>query len=173
MPIPGHRWAASSIRPIERQIERIDALPLAASAKVLLRLTAGILPALAGSFAGGPLAPPGVLAALVCLYAAAAPMQPGLFEFSARQKYWHINLPVQLFFLSWALALALAGRPSQIGRSVGAAVLLTATAVWPLYMGAKAYARKRRKVPFKTAYGLAAGLVAVQQALIISGGVSW
>lgn len=169
MPIPGSRWARSCIRPLDRLISRIDSLSVGASWRITLRIAAGLLPALAGSLLWPWLTPVFTLAALVTLYVAARPVQDALFDLTAKEKYWHLFVPLHAGLLLWAALLVLAGSPLQIGRTVGTVALLTAVAVWPIYMGRKAFEKKRRKVSFAAAYATAGTLAALQQIAIITG----
>lgn len=172
MPIPGRRSAIGSIRRIERHINRIDDLAIPKSYRMMLRIAAGVLPALLGSLFAFWLTPIFILAALLSLYLAARPIQEELFNLSANEKYWHISVPFNLLFIAWAFALALMGNGLQISHSVGPMVIAAAAAIWPVYMGRKAYGRKCRKVPFNTAYAVVSVLVLFQQLIIIGGKLS-
>lgn len=173
MRIRGLLWAKNCIRPIKQHIERIDNLNLAESIKITLRTTTGILPALLGSLLAFRLTPIFVMASILLTYLAVKPIQQRLFELSVKQRYWHISVPVNLFFIAWALILSMIGEASQISRSVGAMVMVSAVGLWPVYMGQKAYQQKRRKVPFKAVYAAISTIVIFQQILIIGEGIHY
>ena len=169
MPIPGKRLERGCLKPIEQIIDRIDRMPIPEALKILLRVAAGMFPALIGSLFFKSLSPLFMLAAIGLLYFVMISAQERLFEFTSTERYWSISLPVHLLFLGWAALLSAVGNSGQIARSVGGMVLVAAVAVWPVYMGQKAYAVKRRKVPFKVGYSIVASLVILQQILIFGG----
>ncbi|MDA8138848.1 MAG: hypothetical protein M0036_09360, partial [Desulfobacteraceae bacterium] len=72
---------------------------------------------------------------------------------------------------AWAALLYFCGNAQQIGRTVGPLSVAAAVALWPIYMSKKAYAKRQRKVPFATAYWMVAGIIGLQQLVIISGEV--
>jgi len=160
MHIPGHPWVKNYIKPIE-------GLRLPASAKITLLVITASLPALVGSLVAGRLSPLFTLGSVALLYHFLNPVQAQLFELSPEQRHWHISMPIQLFMLVWALVLALVGEPEQISRTVGGMAMVTAVAVWPVYMSRKAYGSKKRTIPFDSAYGLAAAIVFIQQIFIV------
>ena len=164
MHTPGHPWVKNYIRPA-------DGLRLAASAKITLLVIAASLPALGGSLIAGRLSSLSTLLSVALIYLLLKPVQAQLFDLSPEQRHWQISMPIQFFMLAWALVLALAGEPDQIGRTVGAMAMVTAVAVWPVYMGRKAYERKRRTIPFDSAYGLAAAVVVIQQIFIVGNAI--
>lgn len=139
--------------------------------KIILRIGAGLLPAFVGSVLLGPAAPAATLTALGCLYLAALPVQPALFDLTPGQRHTEIGAPAHLFFIAWAALLYFCGNAQQIGRTVGPLSVAAAVALWPIYMSKKAYAKRQRKVPFATAYWMVAGIIGLQQLAIISGEV--
>lgn len=185
MPIPGKRSGTGCSRPIARRIERlmerlmdtidridgridglIEGLALPAAFKIPLRVAVGVLPAVIGSLFFERLSPVFMLAAIAVTYVVMRPAQARLFEFSHQERHWWISVPVHAFFLAWAALLAVIGHSSQIARSVGGMVLVVAVAIWPVYMGRKAYQAKQRHVPFPTAYILVSSVVIGQQFII-------
>jgi hypothetical protein len=131
-----------------------------------LRVGAGLSPAVAASLFVKAMAPFFVLVSIALMYACLSPLQGRLFEFSPKEKHWAITLPVHVLFLAWAFALAVFDHYDQIGRTAGPMVIIVAVCIWPVYMGQTAYARKRRQVPFKTSFAMAAIIVVIQQILI-------
>jgi hypothetical protein len=185
MPIPGNRSEIGCSKPIARRIERllerlkdtigrthrlidnlIEGLGLPEAFKIPLRLAVGVLPAVIGSLFFERLSPLFTLVAIASTFCVMRPVQARLFEFSPKEKHWSISVPVHAFFIGWAALLAAIGHAGQIARSVGGLVLVVAVAIWPVYMGRKAYQAKERPVPFKTAYILVASVVIVQQFII-------
>jgi uncharacterized membrane protein len=167
MPLPGSPSASGCFGSIEQATSRLKKLPIPGALKIPLRIVAGILPAIAGSFLFKLLAPLFVLSSIAATYAVMSPVQDCLFGFSPKEKQWAITLPVHILFLVWAAMLALFNNAGQIGQTVGGMVLIAAVSIWPVYMGKKAYKSKRRKVPFKAAFAVTAAIIILQQALIV------
>lgn len=156
----------------EEILQLLDWLPATGACRISLGVLIGALPAIAASFAGGIFSRLGVFLAIAGIYTVMAPLQGSLFGLSPSARYWKISTVVSIFFLAWAVLLGIAGHPENIARSVGPVFALAATAIWPVYLGEKAYSRGARKIPFDTAYGIAAGLAALHQGLLL-GGMIW
>ena len=168
MRFPGIRSATGYCGSTEQAIRKLAKIRVPDALKVPLRVAGGIAPAFAGSLFFKSISPVFVAASIAVTYGLMASMQEPLFEYSAKEKQWAVTLPVHALFLAWAAILALFNNAEQIGRSVGAMVLIVAVSIWPVYMGKRAYAKKKRKVPFKVAFALTAIIILIQQTLIFS-----
>ncbi len=144
----------------------IDILPLSKSYKIAARVVIGIFPAIAGSLLAPFISPVFVAASLFLIFYVFMPAQQDLFECGPEAR-WIICFFIHLTFVLWAAALAWTDNPEQIGRSVGAMVLPVASAIWPMYMSAKKYEKKKRAIKFETAYFIASSPVILQQLFII------
>ena len=168
MRFPGIRSATAYCGSIEQAIRRLAKIRVPDALKVPLRVAGGISPAFAGSLFFKSISPVFVAASIAVTFGLMGPMQGRLFEFCPKEKQWAITLPVHALFLAWAAVLAVFNNAEQIGRSVGAMVLIVTVCIWPVYMGKKAYAKKKRKLPFKVAFALTAIVVLIQQTLIFA-----
>jgi len=175
MYIPGLKSRAGFYGRIDRAIRGFFKTPdpqreraFAAALKIPVRIAVGISPAVLGSLLVRVASPLFVLGSVVILYGALNPVRDQLFDFTPREKHWGITVPVHAIFLAWAAVLTLVDASEQIGRSVGGLLLLVAAAIWPVYMGIRAYKKRVRRVPFKMAFAIAAALVLVQQILILA-----
>ena len=166
MSIHGNPSVTAYFGAIGRYFNKIRSIGIPEAFKVPLFVSVGVCPAFAGSLLFKEISPLFVVASLVATYAFLGPIQDRLFEFSPKEKQWAITLPVHVLFLAWAAVLAGFNNAEQIGRTVGAMVLIVAVSIWPVYMGKKGYERKSRKVPFKMAYTITAIVIIIQQALI-------
>lgn len=171
MHIRGATWAKSYTTQAERLINRIDELDIGPAFKILLRIGAGMSPAVIGSVLFAGFAPAFVILTIPTLYLAARPPQSALFELTVKERHWCVTMPFHGMLIVWALLMVFIGQPDQIGRSVGGVALLAAVAIWPAYMSRKKYEKKQRPVPFQSAYSVAGVIVTAQQIAIIIGGL--
>jgi hypothetical protein len=167
----GLLYASAFLRPIDQAISRIDNAPIAEPLKLTLRVGLCALPAIFGSVVLPPIAPLFVMLTAALVYIAFGSVQERLFDLTARDRHWLICMPVHALYLIWAAYLWRFGSLTQISRTVGGVFIITAVALWPIYLGKKSYKKKERKIPFKAAYIFFTAMVLIQQILIISGGL--
>ena len=168
MRFPGIPSATAYFELIDQATRKLAQIPIPDALKIPLRVAGGIMPAFLGSLYFKSISPLFVAASIAVTYGLMGPVQERLFEFCPKEKQWAITLPVHTLFLAWASILAVFNNAEQIGRSVGGLVLIVAVSIWPVYMGKRAYAKKRRKVPFKAAFALTAIIILIQQAIIMA-----
>jgi hypothetical protein len=168
MRFPGIQSATEYFGSIEQVIRKLAKIRVPAALKVPLLVAGGITPAFVGSLLFESISPLFVVASIAVTYCLMRTIQGLLFEFCPKEKQWAITLPVHAMFLAWAAVLAVFNHAEQIGRSVGAMVIIVAVSIWPVYMGKRAYEKKKRKVSFKMAFAMTAIVVLIQQTLIMA-----
>ncbi|WP_054697637.1 hypothetical protein [Desulfosarcina cetonica] len=171
MRILGNPFLKGFTTRIEAHINRIETCNLSKSAKLFIRLIIGLVPAFLGSILAFIPTSLTVFISIFLLYLSARPVQSTLFTFDPDEKFWKVSIPVNALFIAWGVLLAIIGMEIEISRSVGPMVVLSTTAIWPVYMSQAAYRRRKPMVTFEQAYTVAGVIVSVQQFLIIGGGI--
>lgn len=107
-----------------------------------------------------------VILSVVLCYRMSAPFQASLFDLSLNRANVLIVMPLQLVFSAWGMLLLTLDRPGQLGASLFSSLLITFTAIAPLFRRARS-TRTHRRLPYPVTFGVAAvGVLLIQIACL-------
>ncbi len=167
MLLPGVKSATGCCARIQHRINGCLKYNLPEPVNILFRIATGVFPAFVSSLFFPGVSQFFMVISLGAMFLLMRPVQDQLFEFTAMEKQWFIAVPVHLLFIVWAGLLVYFGLEIQVGRSVGAMVLVVAVSIWPVYMSKRSYMQKIRKVKFGITYTFTAVIVIIQQTLTL------
>lgn len=167
MRIRGRRLATVCIKRIDQAAQWVFRQPVPLRLKVIYRIFLPLLPVIIACF----IMPALVIAlmSVICvllLYRSMQPFQKNLYHYSRYEIQWFITVPIYTVFMGWAWLMVIAGRPEQIGRTVGTFLFLALVCIWPVYRRDKNFDNRQRKIAFEKVYTVCALIVVIQQVMI-------